>query len=198
MKQTNILFAILLALMLMVAVACAKPGTTDNGAPEPPGPDTPAVTEGETPDPAEPDGPDVQPAEEPAEQPAQNPSPPEAFVSVGFATDELMDGFEMHIVDRSVTEGTIKVIIMPAVPLKDFKFTEIGMNEDDPDNMLFEKAIIYEADELTPEWPFVVGIDFFGTFPTRGISFVGENNMARHFAIAESGNDGSLFLIEFQ
>ncbi|MCL1896056.1 MAG: hypothetical protein FWG03_05870 [Clostridiales bacterium] len=210
MIKTKILFAIFAALLLMVAAACTNPATTDNNASGTTGPDTPAGAEDgttEAPEPTEPGGPSEpsdstdpagQPAEGAAELPGQDPSSADAFVSVDFATDELMDGFEMHIVDRSATEGTIRVIIMPAVTLKDFKFTEIGVREDDPGNMLYEKTVIYSTDELTPEWPFVVGIDFFGTFPTRGISFVDGNNVTRHFAIAESGNDGSLFLIEFQ
>ena len=68
---------------------------------------------------------------------------------------------------------------------------------DDDAVTLYEQSELYSLDKLTPDRPFIAVWMPQGIVPHRGISFVDKNGTARYFAIAESGYDGSLFLIEF-
>jgi hypothetical protein len=77
---------------------------------------------------------------------------------------------------------------------KDFKFIEIGYDED----KYFESAVLYSLAELTPEKPFVVTWIEWGALPRRGISFSDENNVTRYFYLARSGENGDLLLAEFK
>ena len=63
--------------------------------------------------------------------------------------------------------------------------------------MLFDETELYHQEQLTPERPFVVGMDLMGTIPNNGISYVDGNGDYRRFAVTESGEDGSLLLMEY-
>jgi hypothetical protein len=123
----------------------------------------------------------------------------EVFVSVDYATDELLnkyDSFDEFVEFKDV--GYQKIIFTTSIAVKDFRFIEVGYKDEDMNVTFFENKILYSLKELSPEKPFVVTWMEWGSIPHRGISFVDETNKTRYFYMAMSGENGSLLLVEFK
>ena len=121
----------------------------------------------------------------------------EVVISVDFAPDEISG--EYHFAEESDEFGILsRVMFTTNTAAKNFKFIVVGYREYGDEIKFFEEDVLYSLDELTPEKPLVVMWLEQGTIPQRGISFTDENNNTRYFYLSQSGNDGSLFLAEFE
>lgn len=128
---------------------------------------------------------------------------PDICVSVDYSSDELLskyDSFDEFV--ESEDEIINKIVLMTSIALRDFKFIDVGYKIEENHNIsYFENKVLYSTDELLPEKPLVVAVGSPGicpgVLPTKGIEFVDESNTTRCFVIMQSGNDGSLFLVEF-
>ncbi|MEA4895463.1 MAG: hypothetical protein VB064_09375 [Oscillospiraceae bacterium] len=119
----------------------------------------------------------------------------EVFVSVDYATDELINKYDsFYEFVEFKDEGYQKIIFTTCISVKDFRFIEVGYKDED----INVNKVLYSMEELSPEKPFVVTWMEWGSIPHRGISFVDETNKIRYFYIAMSGEDGSLLLVEFK
>ena len=99
---------------------------------------------------------------------------------------------------RASEEAQAGVLFAASSPVKDFRLLAIALMDADSDGRpVFRTEEVYCQDVLTPERPLVAYLDFFGDLPSNGISFVDEQGDTRCFAVAISGRDGSLQLIEF-
>lgn len=90
------------------------------------------------------------------------------------------------------------ILITTDRKVTDFKVLSLEYQDVTQDGtLLFHETELYHQDQLTPERPFVVGMDLIGTIPNNGISYVDSNGDYRRFAVTESGEDGSLMLMEY-
>lgn len=76
-----------------------------------------------------------------------------------------------------------KVVFRSNKILKDSSFIEIGSKITDINSNFFQQNVLYSIDELLPENPLIVDTTI-GTIPSRGISFIDENNVIRYFFLA--------------
>ena len=93
------------------------------------------------------------------------------------------------------TEPQVKVLFSTGKDVRDFKVLALTL-EDSDEKITFSAKELYALDKLTPKRPLVVGLTSYGTIPHYGVSYVDENGATRSFAVSESGEDGSLFLME--
>lgn len=105
----------------------------------------------------------------------------EIIIGIAVATDERnYDSFAELIEFECDCEGPHELIIVPNMPLYDFRWIGIGHSFYD---FYFYNTDIYEAGEITPTRPFLVTWRAGGTFPHRGISFVDNNGVTRYFSL---------------
>jgi hypothetical protein len=116
-------------------------------------------------------------------------------VLIGRATDKAISKFNSFY-EYNDSNGE-KIVIWTDVALKNFDFISIGFNSAEGNISLFAEEALYSISELPPEKPFAVEIFVSESIPSRGISYLGENNLKKYFYISESGKDGSLSLVEF-
>lgn len=96
------------------------------------------------------------------------------------------------------SDSQVKVVFSTDCKAKKFKVLALNLEDvDDNGNMKFSTKAIYTLDSLTPECPLVVGMTFYGTIPTYGISYVDASGKTRRFTVELSGKDGSVLLCEF-
>lgn len=183
MKRAKILLLTLAVLTMLIAGGCAKPSISESAAPSPTEPSTPPTTEA------------VLQSEEPTVSASAD-----ICVRVDYATDALLGQYASYdeFDESEDLDYQVKVLFTTSTPVRDFKFLAGGYVEGENDSFSFvADSVLYAADTVSPDKPLVVGTVFHGDFPTRGISFVDENNTTRTFALGMSGKDGSLVLIEF-
>jgi len=122
----------------------------------------------------------------------------DAFNQIGESPHELVDlsNLESYREFIESEEITQRVIFTTDTLIKDFKYLAIDMAEGDTGFIV--EDVICELEELLPEEPFVVTWWTLSTVRIhRGISFVDADGTTKYFAFHASGNDGSLFFIEF-
>lgn len=94
-------------------------------------------------------------------------------------------------------EMTVKVVFSTESTVTDFRVLSISMQDyDDSGNFTFASEELFTLAELTPERPLEAGLQFIGTIPNNGISFVDPDGNTKYYAVDMSGRDGSLFLWE--
>jgi hypothetical protein len=127
-------------------------------------------------------------------------TPDESFISADYATEQLLEQYQSYdeFNESEDIEYQVKVLFKVGTEVKDVRFLEIFFDEngESGDVNFYVSRILYSKDKVSPEKPLVVGTVFHGDFPTRGISFVDENNTTRYYSLNMSGRDGSLILLE--
>ena len=123
-------------------------------------------------------------------------------VSARMATAELLDEYDSFVefIEFEDFEGEEhpRLLIVSNALLHDFRFIEVGF--DDEDFIIYERESLFTAEEISPDMPFVVTWINWGTLPHRGISFTDENGNVRNFTInLDNASDiaDSIVLIEF-
>lgn len=134
------------------------------------------------------------------QSPADAANSVEAIITVDYASDELhanTNSYDEVIIDLS--EAQTRIVFTVSNTVKDFKYLEVLLTDCVDDTCYFDIVEeLYSMSELRPERPLVIGMEFIGSIPNRGISFVDETGIRRYFSINQSGKDGSVFLLEFE
>ena len=187
-KESIILFALLVFLLLLTVTACSS---KEEIVISPPAIEVEPDYESEPAQESEPvNNTPVQ--SEPHESFPQEVPTQKVEISVDFADNVNLDSFaslnEFH------DEGDQRIIFMTNVPVAGFSYVEIGYTEDSD---FFVDDVLFSLFELLPDSPFVVTWMHQGYIPHRGITYAGENGETRYFTINQSGEDGSLILVEF-
>lgn len=122
-----------------------------------------------------------------------------AAIGVDYADDEALAAYDLvqEYVD-SDSEYQEKVIFTTDTPVTDFKFLQISYVDIDEngDTLFSVDRELYTAEELSPQSPVVIYMEFAGLIPTRGISYVDGDGTVKYYAVQMSGKDGSLLLID--
>lgn len=119
-------------------------------------------------------------------------------VNVDYVTDDLLSKYSSYNeFTEFEEEGYQKIVFLADNSVRDFRFIQIGYEDEAANIYFFESKELYSLPELSPEKPLVVTWMQAGTIPHRGITFVDEENISRYFYITMSGEDGSLRLVEF-
>ena len=104
-------------------------------------------------------------------------------------------------VEAGIAED-LRVVITTELPIYDFHFVELGYTEfdaEDGESDIFKHAtILYSLEELSPETPFVVNIEFLCWNSNRGIVFRDADFTEYIFEIVSSGYDGAVMLLELE
>ena len=137
-----------------------------------------------------------------SETETEAPTEPETFVaatvSVRFADGSLPPEGQYDTFDAETGEIQTQIVLSTDAVVRDFKvlsLTDGEMGEDG--KMHFTVKELTSYDRLTPDRPLVIKTVFYGLIPNNGISYVDETGATRFFAIDMSGEDGSLYLWEF-
>lgn len=114
-----------------------------------------------------------------------------------YEIQDQYDDFDEYAVG-SQYEDDITIAFTTDRVITDVKVLALEFQDVTQDGtMIFDETVRYQQDELTPERPLIVGITMMGTIPNNGISYVDSNGDYRRYAITESGEDGSLLLMEY-
>lgn len=118
-----------------------------------------------------------------------------AVISADYADD--MGTAEYDEYDLNSGELQTRVVFSTDSTVTDFSVLSLTYRDSDENgNITFDIQTLYTQSELTPERPLVAGLEFIGTIPNNGISYVDHDGTVRTFAVDMSGMDGSLFLWE--
>ncbi len=94
------------------------------------------------------------------------------------------------------SQYSIEIAIVSQQPLSDFKLLKLTYRDSNDGKVHFATQTLYTVRELT--LPFITSVDFPGSIPQYGISFVDKKGNAHQYSINQSGKDDSLQLIEFE
>lgn len=182
MKKRWLARGLLLAMIVMIAPSCGK----DSNAETECKPAEMEYAEHES-----------KPTEMEAAEPEGDTAVGEAEVSVAFADEMLSDGADYDTFTADVSEFQTEIVFTAAHRVKNFKVLALTYEGTDEDGkILFSQKELYTQETLLPDRPLVVGLTFIGTIPNYGISYEDANGTERCFAVEESGEDGSLLLME--
>ena len=188
MKQIKLLLLLITTLSMLIA-GCANQSLPDKNIPAPTNSDVSVSTE------SEPTAADVSVITDSALPDTDVFEPEELIVSVDCATNELINKYDA--VEEFDEAGDQKIILTTNLAVKNFRFIEIGYQEEDGSIKFFENKALFSLDEFLPNKPFVVTWMEQGAIPHRGVAFDDENGATRHFYLSMSGEDGSVLLVEF-
>lgn len=190
MKKQFALILLCFVLLCLTACGAAEPKTTVPDTSE----DTTAAAETTA-------LPETTAAAE-TETETEAPTEPETFVaatvSVRFADGSLPPEGQYDTFDAESGEMQTQIVLSTDAVVRDFKvlaLTDGDMGDDG--KMHFTVKELKTYDRLTPDRPLVVKTVFYGLIPNNGISYVDETGATRTFAVDMSGEDGSLYLWEF-
>lgn len=125
------------------------------------------------------------------------PAKPWDTVTVDYAQGDYAT---YSIVEFDVTgeESQVRVLFTASAAVTDFKVLSLTCEDiDENGNISFSVQERYSQPEFTPDCPLIVGMEFFGSIPNNGISYVDTDGVEKRFAVDMSGEDGSLYLWEF-
>ncbi len=123
------------------------------------------------------------------------PDPPEPAQVTVCLPEELTVGYKEMLKDGG--EYSMRVAFQTDRPV--YEFTVLALEYVD---MTEEGSVQYNSSarcvlpELTPDEALVVSMEFMGTIPNNGITFVDTDGRPRFYTVNVSGMDGSLFLGE--
>ncbi|MCL2433568.1 MAG: hypothetical protein FWD16_03505 [Clostridia bacterium] len=129
--------------------------------------------------------------------PASTAQASEDLIRIDFATEENLEGYEGFDEFVEAESGDRRAFFAQGY-VRDFALIEIDYTEADGDFQFFESKVLYEQPMLLPVRPFVAETFWSETIPTHGIRFVDENGATRYFWLSESGENGKLFMVEFE
>ena len=94
--------------------------------------------------------------------------------------------------DGSVTE----IALLPIRDVTDFHYFTVDFREEGDQIVFIRGEDLYTADTLSAERPLLLWIPFVETIPNRGVSYVDADGTLCQFTLVESGEDGSILLME--
>ena len=105
--------------------------------------------------------------------------------------------YDEYIIDDS--DYSMSIMLTANNPVSDFKIVALqyeDVNENGTPVFLTED--VYTYGELTPEKSLLVKLSFPGDMPNYGVSYKDSSGTEKHYALQQSGKDGSLVMFEFE
>lgn len=113
-------------------------------------------------------------------------------ISVDFATEEQLKNYENANLLLLAEDGA-SLLVLPKEKITDFSISYIQY--DATLEKFQEVETLYSIEELSPEKPLIIKMNM-PDLPTIKASYTSSSGMQQSVVIAESGKDGSIFLIE--
>ena len=117
-------------------------------------------------------------------------------IQIEYVTNETLNKFDSFCEYNDNDYGE-KIVIWTNIIRKNFDFISVGFEDTGEQPSFFAEKILYSINELPSGKAFVVKMFVSEGIPSRGISFLDENNIKRYFYISENSLDGSLSMVEF-
>ena len=103
---------------------------------------------------------------------------------------------EAVVLDSS--EPQVRIALVATRPVHDLSLLRLEFEDiSDEGKPRFKTQVLHKYAELKPEQPLIIAMTFYGSIPGYGFSYRDADGTVRHFAIQESGKDGSLELVRF-
>jgi len=103
---------------------------------------------------------------------------------------------EAIVLDTS--EPQVRIALVATRPVHDLTLLGLEFEDiSDEGKLSFKTQVLHTYAELKPEHPLIIVMTFYGSIPSYGFSYCDTDGTVQHFAIQESGKDGSLELVEF-
>lgn len=119
-------------------------------------------------------------------------------IHVQWAEDVLTDLSDYERFRLGLDEEQPLLYFWTDETVKEFKELSLALESADDDGSIrFTVEETYNHGTMTPETPLLTRMEFIGTIPNNGISYVDSSGNTRYFALEVSGYDGSLLLSEF-
>jgi hypothetical protein len=115
----------------------------------------------------------------------------EIKITVDYATEEQLEKYNNANIFTIDEEGP-SLLILPKEKITDFKLSHV---EHADENQSDEGETLYSIEELTPDNPLIFKF-YMPDMPSIKASYKTESGIEQTCVIAESGMDGSIFLIE--
>lgn len=140
------------------------------------------------------------PAEQPSQEPAQSAAPETAPAFEGAALS-LLPAEDVKLTEGSYDacredEPMAEIVLLPDRTVTDFRYFTVDFREDGTSLILVRGDDLYTSDTLTPDRPLLLAVPVVETIPNRGISYTDADGALCQYALVESGEDGTLFLME--
>ena len=164
-------FISLAALLLLLLTACGQTADTP--------PEQPPESSQETTQPADPESTPALEGEALSLLPAAE-------------ADLTANSYDVYREEAAATE----IVLLPSRAVTDFHYFTVDFREEESGLIFTRGTDLYAADALTPNRPLLLAIPFVETIPNRGVSYVDADGTLCQYTLAESGKDGSLFLLE--
>ena len=111
-------------------------------------------------------------------------------------TDTVTD-YEEYIVNDS--DYSVSIMFTANNPVSDFKIVSLQYEDFKEDGTpKFLTNDVYDYGDLTPEQSLLVKLSFSGDMPNYGVSYTDSYGTEKHYALQQSGKDGSLVMFEFE
>ncbi len=111
-------------------------------------------------------------------------------------TDTVTD-YDEYIIDDS--DYGMSIMFTANNPVSDFKIVSLQYEDVKEDGTpIFLTEDVYTYGELIPEKFLLVKLSFPGDMPNYGISYKDSSGTEKHYALQQSGKDGSLVMFEFE
>lgn len=120
-------------------------------------------------------------------------------VSVEWITEEQLhdSGIQSYVADAS--EPQVIAAFYVNEKIRNLKVLSLNFEDvDDMGNVIFSTEELYHYGDFEPGNPFVITLTMYGTIPYYGISYETIDGELHHYAISESGMDGSATLVKFE
>lgn len=88
-------------------------------------------------------------------------------------------------------EDGVCLMLTPNMAVQSFKFVALTVEEDNRELKYSIADELYSVEEISPEKPFAVKMQFVGLLPTYGIVFEDQNGNERFYTINMKGTDPS-------
>lgn len=113
-------------------------------------------------------------------------------VSVDYASEEQLSKYE-NVNEFIINEEGMSLLVLPTEKLANFSINGIEMDETTYEYMTVSK--LHELSVVSPDEPVIIKL-YMPDFPCIGVSFTDESGMLQEYGIAESLEDGSVYLFE--
>ena len=110
---------------------------------------------------------------------------------------DTVTDYDEYIIDNS--NYSMSIMFTANNPVSDFKIVSLQYEDIKEDGTpVFLTEDVYTYGELTTEKSLLVKLSFPGDMPNYGVSYTDSSGTEKHYALQQSGRDGSLVMFEFE
>lgn len=111
-------------------------------------------------------------------------------------TDTVSD-YDEYIIEDS--EYAMSIMFTANNPVSNFKIVSLQYEDVKEDGTpVFLTEDVYTYGELKAERSLLIKLSFFGDMPHYGVIYTDDSGIEKHYALQQSGKDGSLIMFEFE